>query len=441
MASSESDIKLTRVGPGTPMGNLMRQYWVPACLSSELVADGDPMRLMLLCERLIAFRDSDGRVGVMDHRCPHRGASLFFGRNEQSGIRCVYHGWKFATDGTCIDRPNLPAHLPPRVRAMAYPTAERGGIVYVYMGTAKEPPPLPAIESLMLPADRLGTWCTQRECNWLQALEGDIDTSHLGFLHLGSVDPDDVSPDSMHRFAVLNRAPEYYFKDTDWGTMYCAYRPAEPGNIYYRFSHFVFPFWTMFPDGDFNDNIVASAWVPMDDTHTMQIGTYLKGRTLALRTLKDGSPIPGLEADANFSRTEYLPNTADWFGRHRYARNKSNDYMIDREAQRHHSFTGIDSIPIQDMAMSESMGDIADRSIEHLVPSDIMVARTRRRMLAAMQALETDGTAPPLIDDPRASLRARSGSLIAADGLDWNDVYERALQSAFSPMGDLQPAE
>src|SRR6202790_3181178 len=177
MRQKDSD-DLVRVGPGTVMGNLMRQYWLPAAMSSELKPDGEPMRLMLLGEQLIAFRDSAGRVGVMDHKCPHRCASLFLGRNEENGIRCVYHGWKYDTDGNCIDTPNISGSpdFKHHIKAKAYRTVERNGLVWVYMGERQEAPPLPAIEATLLPQSDVQISFVQRECNWLQALEGDIDT-------------------------------------------------------------------------------------------------------------------------------------------------------------------------------------------------------------------------------------------------------------------------
>ena len=183
---------LVRVGPGTVMGELMRQYWVPAAMSAELKADGDPMRLVLLGEKLIAFRDSSGRVGIMDHNCPHRCASLFLGRNEENGIRCIYHGWKFDADGNCVDTPNLAddPDFKNRIKAKAYQVAERNGLVWVYMGKRAEAPPLPQIEATLLPESEVTISLVQRECNWLQALEGDIDTSHFGFLHAGGIAPD-----------------------------------------------------------------------------------------------------------------------------------------------------------------------------------------------------------------------------------------------------------
>ena len=294
MTNAIESEQLTRVGPGTMMGDLMRQYWLPAVKSSEVVAGGDPLRLMLLGEKLIAFRDHAGRVGVMDHRCPHRCASLFFGRNEEGGIRCVYHGWKFDADGNCVDMPNLPPEqdFRQKVHAKAYKVAERAGVIWVYMGARAEAPPMPEIEATLLPESELSITFTQRECNWLQALEGDIDTSHFSWLHVGSVRPEQVDPDNWLMYQVSNRAPDYHVTDTDWGTMYCAYRPADDGKTYWRFAHFGFPFWTFIPQGDFMDRVIARAWVPMDDTHVMFVGWTWKqaSRTAALA---GGEPIPG----------------------------------------------------------------------------------------------------------------------------------------------------
>src|SRR5712671_4555395 len=171
MLKKEDNELITRVGPGTPMGNLMREYWVPALLSSELpTPDSDPVRILLLGEKLIAFRDSNGKVGLLANHCPHRGASLFFGRNEEAGLRCVYHGWKFSVDGQCIDMPNEPAEsdFRTRVKAAAYPTRERGGIIWIYMGprTGADLPPLPDLEGNMLPDEQTGIGIFQRECNW-----------------------------------------------------------------------------------------------------------------------------------------------------------------------------------------------------------------------------------------------------------------------------------
>ena len=270
MSKATDGIELTRVGPGTVMGDLMRCYWIPALMSSELVRDGAPVRLMLLGEKLIAFRDSAGRVGVMDHRCPHRCASLFLGRNEEEGIRCIYHGWKFDVAGNCVDMPSLP---PPgfkeKVKAKAYKVVERAGVVWVYMGTRAEAPPLPAFEILDLPEDEVKVTFIQRDCNYLQALEGEIDTSHFGFLHAGHVDPDDLSEDEPVRNTVINRAPEYHLADTDGARSTPATAMSAAGRTYWRFGNFLFPFWSQAPNGEFGTHMHARGWVPLDDEHTM----------------------------------------------------------------------------------------------------------------------------------------------------------------------------
>jgi phenylpropionate dioxygenase-like ring-hydroxylating dioxygenase large terminal subunit len=246
MVTREENEKLTRVGPGTPMGELMRRYWIPAAMSSELAADGAPLRLMLLGEELVAFRDSQGRVGILDHACPHRCASLFYGRNEEGGLRCIYHGWKFDVEGRCLEMANVPPHqdFKAKIRATAYKTAERNGVVWTYMGPG-EPPALPAIEATLLPAQAVTFNWMQRECNWLQVLEGDLDTSHVDFLHGGARTERVFAPDDPRRFGAINRSPEYEISETDWGTMYGAFRPADPGETYWRIAHFLFPFWTI----------------------------------------------------------------------------------------------------------------------------------------------------------------------------------------------------
>ncbi len=434
---------LTRVGPGTPMGNLMREFWIPACLPDELVVDAAPTRLMLLGEKLIAFRDSAGRVGIMDHRCPHRCASMFFGRNEEGGVRCAYHGWKFDVNGQCMDMPNVPAELQfkAKVQAKAYKTAEYGGLVWVYMGDRAEPPPLPDLEVFSLPPEERLISVHQRDCNWLQSLEGDIDTSHFGFLHVGAVKPEDIDEDNMYRWGLLDRAPRYKVRETDWGTMYTAYRPAGPGETFYRFAHFVFPCFAMPPDGEIDNMIQGTLSVPLDDSHTM---TYVLGwskRKQAMRTQKDGSWIPG----AQVSRV-YLPNTNDWLGRWRLTSNKENDYLIDREEQMSgRSFSGIQGIGQQDQAMVESMGGdvdgIVDRTFENLAISDRMIQATRQRLLAALKAHATDRSLPVVWTSPEVMRSVRGGSFIAPDGVDWIDAYHAQLQQAQSPTDFLQRPE
>jgi phthalate 4,5-dioxygenase oxygenase subunit len=437
--TSDSEL-LTRVGPGTPMGNFMREYWVPAALSSELTADGPPVRLMLLGEKLIAFRDSKGRVGVMDHRCPHRCASLFFGRNEKDGIRCAYHGWKFDVEGNCLDQPNVPKHqaFEHKVKAKAYPAVERYGLVWTYMGKREQMPPLPCFESVMIADDSERVqFMVQRECSYLQAFEGDIDTSHLGFLHIGSVEAEQADPGHNGKYALINRAPEYHVADTDWGTMYAAYRGGGPNEIYWRFAHFMFPFWTIPPDGNFRDHVIARAWVPMDDEHTMFVHCMWKKNTPGLRKLKDGSPIPGMTP---VRPEDMLPNTTDWHGRWRLKANRGNDYLMDRDKQKQNVlYAGIEGIHTQDQAITESMGPIVDHSFENLAISDLMIRRTRHRMLRALRA-HMEGIVPPGVDNPETYQGARGGDFVGPSSIGWLQAYSDEMRASQNPTGVLRIA-
>jgi len=433
----ENDI-LTQTGPGSAMGELMRQYWMPALKSSELITDGDPVRFMLMSEKLIAFRDTSGRIGVLDHRCPHRCASLFFGRNEEDGIRCVYHGWKFDVEGNCLDMANVPPaqDFKHKVKAKAYKATERAGLVWVYMGDANNVPELPAIEATLLGEAEVTINFAQRECNWLQALEGDIDTSHFSFLHAGSVKMDDLPDGTLGRFQLLNKAPELNADDTPWGTMYTAFRPADPGETYWRIANFMFPCWTMQPNGDFSHHVHARAWVPMDDTHVMFVQINWSGMKRGLSLTKTGDPIPG----GSTLGIEHLPNTTDWLGRYRLARNAGNDYLIDRDAQASDEiYTGITGIFEQDQAITESMGGIVDHEFERLAPSDQMITNTRRRILGAIKGMEKN-TAPPGVRDPEIYLGARSGHFVTSDDLDWHKAFQSQLDASANPTGRLRQA-
>ncbi|MGH2363767.1 MAG: Rieske 2Fe-2S domain-containing protein [Chloroflexota bacterium] len=436
MLSAEENRLITRVGPGTPMGNLLRQYWVPAMLSSELPGpDSDPLRIMLLGEQLIAFRDTSGKVGLLQNQCPHRGASLFFARNEEVGLRCVYHGWKFDTTGQCVDMPNEPAesNFKTKVRAIAYPCVERAGMVWAYLGPRSEPPPLPHLEGNMLPDGESSNTAVQRNCNWLQALEGDIDTCHFSFLHGGALKPEDQQPGTFSYYILKDRAPRYHLVDTDYGAMYGAYRPAAEGQQYWRVAHWLFPFYTMPPQGLLGNKANVRCWVPLDDEHTMFF--------MCSRRLQPGRQQGGGNdrARRGLQGSGRLTHSADWFGRFQLAANAGNDYQIDRDMQRRgDSYTGIAGIHLQDQAITESMGTIYDRGHEHLGTSDGMVIRVRRRLIAAARALEQDGTIPPGVDEPQA-YGVRSGGVYLPDGSDWLEAT-KDLRKSFLVHEGLDPA-
>ena len=396
-----------------------------------------PPRIRLLGENLIAFRDTSGRFGLIANSCPHRGASLYYARSEDDGLRCVYHGWKFDVTGRCVDMPSEPleSNFRDKVRAVAYPCRERNGVVWTYMGTRKEPdlPPLPDLEANMLGEGQSHVWSAMRDCNWVQALEGDIDTTHIAYLHMGAIRPKEAPPNSFDYYTVADRAPRFHVMDTDSGTMYAGYRPAEEDTYYYRLAQFLMPFYAMIPTGALGEQILVRAWVPLDDDHTMfwsMSAPYSRPET-GRQPNRRGGPFVGTAG-----KTVYAPATNDWLGRWRLAIDSSNDYMMDRELQRAGkdgglagSYTGINGIPLQDQAITESMGAIYQRDQEHLGTSDAMVIKTRRRLIDVAKALRGNGVAPPAVDNPEL-YRVRTGGVILPRDADWIEATAE-LRKAF----------
>ena len=434
---------LTRVGPGTPTGEFFREFWIPAAISTEVTPDGNPLRLMLLGEKLIAFRDTSGRVGVMDHRCAHRCASLFFGRNENNGIRCAYHGWKYDVTGACVDMPNvLPEHaFPKRIKLNSYAVRERNGVIWVYMGTRKEPPPLPNIAIVADGFENLVVDMVMREANWLQSYEGDIDPSHLGFLHHGNHRPSDVKDDFIGQWLTTDPRVRTKVVDTDWGTMEGHVRPYGSSPNYWHYSQYLFPFWSM-PGQDRMDveYPIVRAWVPMDDTHSMCVQFMLpSGLTAGGQPKFFDKALSRLPGVAKRAREFLLPNTTDWFGRWRVSPAAENDYFINRDVQREASFSGIEGIQIQDKAIVESMGPIVDRTHEHLTVADLMVVRTRRRLLAAVLAREENGSLPAVLDRPELNLPAYAcGIEGSGEHEDWLSLYAGKVQELGRPAPRLK---
>ncbi|PYN23785.1 MAG: (2Fe-2S)-binding protein [Candidatus Rokuibacteriota bacterium] len=417
MLSREDNELLCRVGPGTPVGAMLRQYWIPALMSSELPErDGAPVRVRLLGENLIAFRVTSGKIGLIQNHCPHRGASLFFGRNEEEGLRCVYHGWKYSCEGHCVDMPNEPeeSNFKSKIHATAYPCVERNDIIWTYMGPRQTPPPLPDLEPNMLPRGEYTVQKVLRECNWFQGLEGDIDTSHLGFLHLGAIRPEQTTPGTFDYYNVVDRAPKYEVVDTEFGTSYGAYRPAEADTYYWRIAHFLFPFFTMIPTGILGMQVLVRAWVPLDDEHIMfwsitaprsRVGTGAAGGASGLNA--GGRAVAS--AGARPGGFEFLPDSTDWLGKFRLTQH---------------------GIHQQDQAVTESMGPIYDRTQEHLGTSDAMVIRTRRRVINAARALRDNAVTPPGVDNPTV-YRHRSGGVILPRDADWLEAT-KGLRQAFA---------
>jgi phthalate 4,5-dioxygenase oxygenase subunit len=288
----------------------------------------------------------------------------------------------------------------------------------------------------MLPESQLRIVFAQRNCNWLQAFDGDLDTSHFSFLHVGGLKAEDVPDDQIGRHLLVNRAPECEFAPTDYGAMYGAVRGAGEGRNYWRVCHYLFPFWTMPPTGPLRANANVRAWVPMDDTHTMFVSISWTGTMQSFGPRKDGTPVPG-----HVGRFVHRPNGAGWYERWRLAEDASNDYGQDRAMQRTESYTGITGIHLQDQAITESMGEITDFSFEHMAPSDVMVAQCRKRLLAAVRAHKKNGAVPPGADDPQLARGARGGEFLASAGHDLKRAYADQVKAAVDPTGTLIAAE
>jgi phthalate 4,5-dioxygenase len=423
MLSREENELLCRVGPGTPMGNLFRQYWLPVLFSWELEADGAPRRVRLLGEDLIAFRDSQGQVGLLDTHCPHRGASLFFGRNEESGLRCVYHGWKFDVFANCVDMPSEPAesNFKHKVKALSYPCTERAGLVWTYMGPRETPPPLPDLEFTLLPEAHVSIGKNLQDCNWMQGLEGNIDSTHLSYLHTRLTADGDAGfgAGGGRGLYFADKAPRMEVTHTDGGVMYAAGREERPGTMYWRVTQFLLPMYGMFAPVS-PAECPLQWWIPLDDEHVMKWDV----RWNPTRPLTD-------EERTRFTAVDpggYVPERSDPLYQWRLVADVSNDYLTDLDAQRARRFSGIPSVNLQDKAVLESMGPIIDRTREHLGTCDAMIIQVRRRLMNAAKALRDHGTVPPGVDDPEV-YRVRSATVIVPKGEDWRTPSRDYLQA------------
>jgi len=294
-----------------------------------------------------------------------------------------------------------------KVRAVAYPCRERGGIIWAYMGPRPTPPPLPLLEAILLPEHERETSAYSRECNWLQGLEADLDTCHAGFLHFGGLRPEDAPAGSFMRLCIDVRSPRLDVADTDGGSMYATFRPEEPGWVDCRIIHFLFPFYALTEFGVLGADVMLGAWVPMDDEHVMFFG---------IKNVRDRSK-PAAES-GDRTGFETLANSTAWLGRFRLTASADNDYFVDREKQRRGSFTGITGVLTQDAAVTESMGPIVNRAGEHLGTSDAMIIRVRQRLIAAAQALAERGLTPPGVEMP-AAYAVKSGGVLLPAGVNW----------------------
>jgi phthalate 4,5-dioxygenase len=397
------------------MGELMRSYWIPGLLSEEIGGnDCDPKAFRLLGEDLVAFRDTEGRVGVMDVYCPHRLASLALGRNEEGGIRCIYHGWKIDVSGKILETPceQPTSRLKDAITHRAYPTYEAGGFVWVYMGPKEKQPPFPDFHWLTLDSPRRPPNKMWESCNWAQVMEGALDSFHSIFLHSGY----EVMHWSAEQIARTvqrpSRAPygPIYAEDTPYGIRYGAVRTPSEGfdpehNDYVRITEFIAPCFFMVPP-DLGQSSSVGAYVPIDDENTMIFQAGVRGEsTVTQYTLQRR---PNVELDKDY----------------RPIRSRANNYLQDRDMMRRKettgAFSGIDTAAGgQDQAVVETMGPISDRTREHLGASDMAIVNWRNRMVNA--ALEVaDGKDAPGVNPPAPYdlIRSSAGMIPAGSG-DW----------------------
>ncbi|GAB2965293.1 aromatic ring-hydroxylating dioxygenase subunit alpha [Amycolatopsis acidiphila] len=420
MLKPEINELLTRTGPGTPMGAMFRQYWIPAMLAEELPEnDSPPVRLKLLSERLIAFRDSEGRYGLIDEFCAHRGASLWFGRNEQSGLRCAYHGWKYDVTGQCVEVPSEPDNnnFCANVKLTAYPLVRIGDVLWTYLGDPAKQPPLPEFEFALVPPEQTYTSKRWQESNWLQAFEGGIDSSHVTFLHSGGLKSDPLFKGAKgNEYNMNDLKPFFEVAEADGGLFVGARRNAEDGQYYWRITPWVMPCFTMVPPrGD--HPMHGHFWIPIDD-HNCWAYSF------------DYHPVRALtEAERQAMKDGHGVHSANIPGTYRPQANKDNDYLMDREAQRAgETYSGIKGIAMQDASLQESMGPIVDRSKERLVSADTGIIKARQRLRKAVLALRDEGVVPPGVDP--AHHRVRSAAVVLPRESSFIEACQDALTAS-----------
>lgn len=416
LTADENDL-LCRVEGAAPMGGIMRRHWIPVCLSEEVAeSDGTPVHARVLGEDLVVFRDTEGRLGVLDERCPHRRASLVLGRNEEGGLRCLYHGWKVDVHGKVLEMPSEPAasELCRKVTHTAWPCEEAGGLVWAYLGPRESMPAFESPAFAPTPQARVSIVKVHVRANWAQILEGAIDSAHSSSLHSTDMPPARVdgakATDKAWPRPSTDKAPRLQLQQTPFGFRYAAIRRPIVNSAthdYIRVSLFVAPFTVLIPPNNLYN--LANVNVPMDDTNTM----------FYFIAWSDTGPGIDVEAWRRFCGAQ--PGI-DLDHRWRKRRNGDNFYLQDRQAMKLGDFTGIRGIPMQDMAMWETMGPIADRSKERLGASDLAIVEFRRIMVEAARSFSGGGaaigTGEPRV--PKAKLRSYEG--IVPKGTDWRTL-------------------
>jgi len=401
------------------MNALFRRYWMPALLSSDLKPDGDPRRVRLLGEEYVAFRDTGGRVGFVDAACCHRGTSLVLGRNEAGGLRCLFHGWKYDVDGTILETPNVPdARYRARFKQPAYPVREAGELIWVYLGHAEHEPPFRMYEYMQLPSAHRVVMRLDMNCNYLQMIEGALDSGHIGMLHADFINAASAEafPEQMRRqqeFAA-DMAPHIEVRETEFGFHYAALRKTNnAGEVYVRVTAYVAPATVLIPP-----NLNVLHYIPYDDTHTGWIVTHWNAaepldRERVVRS--QGLDIPGLWVD------DRIMGSAD------------NGYLQDRQAMRNGKWSGLHGVLPEDALVNIAQGPVLDRTKEHLVQGDAACIAARRLLLDGL-ARTNSGTDPPGLH-PTSAGTIQALDFTIPEGTPWaphvpGNVETNAAQSA-----------
>jgi phthalate 4,5-dioxygenase len=421
LSAADSEL-LVRTGPGTAMGEYFRRFWLPVALSREMPEpDSPPIRVKVMGEDLVAFRDSNGRVGLLEPACAHRGANLFYGRNEECGLRCIYHGWKYDVDGKCVDMPNVPAgaSMHGKISIKAYPTREFGELVWAYLGPKDEKPEVPQLEHGMLPASHRYVTKRLQQCNWAHSMEGALDTAHFSFLHMpaprfsSNADKTVAADENRMRWLRNDPAPRFTVVDHEVGFVVGGARKADGNELYWRITQFMLPTHSITPSAMPGEVYYGYTWVPIDDENCW---IYIYG----------WHPDRPIEAEerAKFEKGGY-GQFAELGPGYLPIRNRGNDWLIDRTEQKLRSFTGVRGIAEQDAMAQESQGLIADRTREHLTPTDVAIVHFRRLMLK-----EARSANPPAAARRPEAYRLRSGGAVLPSALSFEEVMKKRFGTA-----------
>ncbi len=420
MLKVEDNILITRIGKGTPMGDMFRRYWLPVLKSDEILPDGKPVRVKLLGENLVAFRDSEGKVGLVDEKCPHRGTSLAVGINAGCGLTCIYHGWKFDVHGNCMELPSEPkmSNFKNSIHLTAYPVQEQNGIVWGYLGPKEHQPPLPNFYWMGLPDNQLLVERVWQECNYLQVMENDLDFVHAAFLHKaldtqdvkGGLLSTDLGIDPAHPL-VRNPPVKQSVEPTNYGRRCIAVGEGDETSYAFMEIHYIFPFYT-FPPRFGGEDGMWHAFIPRDDYSTWSWDVqFSHAKPIDARGQHERR---GLILDEQLKKL----------------RNLSNDYEQDRELMKAGNFSGIRGIANQDHAVTETMGPIVDRSLEHLGTSDMPIIQMRRMLLEQVRRFQDGKSLPRLQDIPLETLY--SNGKYDSREKEWNEVIP--LADAFAVL-------